>query len=59
MQLDLSGVSLHRGEIAVGEYEMAGITRPDPAEPDDRPRVTLPIRYVTAEELDRLSLYPR
>ena len=55
VQLDLSGMSLLRSEIVTGDYEGAGITQLEPAEPVDRPHVGVPITYMTRAELEKIS----
>jgi len=35
------------------------ISEPKRVELDGRPRLVLPIRYVTPDELERMSRYPR
>lgn len=59
VQIDISELNLHRGEIVSREYEAAGVIQSEPTEVEDRPHLAVPIRYVTPKELERLSRFPR
>ena len=59
VQIDVSNLNLHRGEIVTHEYERIAVIKQEPAEHDERPLLAVPITYMTTSELEKVSRFPQ
>jgi hypothetical protein len=55
----LGELSLQRGELEIHEYTLPKVRVQNESYFPERPRLPLPVTYVTREELERLSRHQR